>query len=107
MTTVKGMEEVRPGAWAWVEGGGGGACKGRRDGGGSWEERREGEEAGERHWPGEKSFMPKEGLSDEESFDGIVLMMGGRCLLAARTGRKCQEESVCPVKGEGREKGWR
>jgi len=26
-------------------------------------------------------------------------------LLAARTGRKCQEESVCPVKGEGREKG--
>ena len=72
--TVRGMKEAR-GAWAWAEGGGGGACKGRREGGGPWEERREGEEAGERHWPGEKSFMPKEGLGDDGSFDGMVGLM--------------------------------
>lgn len=72
----KDMEEAR-GAWIWVEGECDGACKGKRDGCRSWDERRDGDEADERHRLGEKSFMPKNGLDGEESFEGIMDVYGG------------------------------
>ncbi|KAM3567386.1 hypothetical protein VYU27_010467, partial [Nannochloropsis oceanica] len=71
----KDMEEAS-GAWTCVEGECDGACKGKRDGCRFCEERRDGDEADERHRP-EKSFMPKNGLDGEESFEGIMDVYGG------------------------------
>ena len=82
--SLKDMEEAR-GAWARFEGESGGACKGRRVGCGSWEERRDGDEVGGRHRLGEKSLMPKKGLDDEVSFEGIMEVYGdGADLLHGR-----------------------